>query len=134
MSPATDVRPAIEAANKQFMEIFRRGDAAGVARLYTADGEALPPNSDAIRGTQALEAFWKQIMTLGLEGVTLQTVEVDVQGSTAIETGRYTLTLPGGAVADQGKYLVVWKNEGGSWRLHRDIWATSQPAAAPAAS
>ena len=34
------------------------------------------------------------------------------------------------ATADSGKYLVVWKNDGGSWKLHRDIWTTSQPAAA----
>lgn len=130
----TDVRATIEANNKGFMQTFARGDAAGIARLYTAEGEVLPPNSETVHGTQQLEAFWKQIMTLGLEGIQLKTVEVDVQGDTAIETGRYTLTLPGGATADHGKYLVVWKNDAGTWKLHRDIWATSQPAAAPAGS
>ena len=22
----------------------------------------------------------------------------------------------------KARYLVVWKREGGSWKLHRDIW------------
>ena len=34
----------------------------------------------------------------------------------------------GGVVADRGKYIVIWKNEGGSWKLHKDIFNTSQPA------
>jgi hypothetical protein len=27
-------------------------------------------------------------------------------------------------------YIVVWRNDSGSWKLHRDIWTTSQPVAA----
>ena len=23
--------------------------------------------------------------------------------------------------------MVIWKNDGGTWKLHRDIWNTSQP-------
>jgi ketosteroid isomerase-like protein len=23
---------------------------------------------------------------------------------------------------DQARYVVVWKREGGRWKLHRDIW------------
>jgi ketosteroid isomerase-like protein len=29
---------------------------------------------------------------------------------------------------DRGKYIVVWKDEGGKWKLHRDIWNSSLPA------
>jgi uncharacterized protein (TIGR02246 family) len=131
MTPAADVRSAVEAANKDFMTTFTRGDATGIAKLYTAEAELLPPNSDVVQGTQAIAAFWGHVITLGVQEVKLETVEVDAQGDTAIETGRYTL-VAGGAVADRGKYLVVWKRDGGAWKLHRDIWATSQPAPAPA--
>lgn len=40
----------------------------------------------------------------------------------------YTLKADGGAVADRGKFIVIWKNDGGSWKLHKDIFNTSQPA------
>jgi ketosteroid isomerase-like protein len=34
----------------------------------------------------------------------------------------------GGQVIDNGKYVVLWRREAGQWKLHRDIWNSSQPA------
>jgi ketosteroid isomerase-like protein len=31
----------------------------------------------------------------------------------------------GGAVMDSGKFIVIWKQEGGRWKLHQDIWNSS---------
>ena len=56
-------------------------------------------------------------------------LSLEGHGDTAIETGHYTLQADGGAIADRDKYVVIWKNEGGSWRLHKDIFNTNQPAA-----
>jgi uncharacterized protein (TIGR02246 family) len=128
MAP-TDIRTAIIACNQHFMDAFGRGDAAGLATLYTAGGQLLPPNSAVVAGRDAIRAFWQGAMDLGLKQATLDTVEVEGTSDTAVEVGTYTLRAAGGQVADTGKYVVVWKTEGGTWRLHRDIWNTSQPAA-----
>lgn len=128
MAP-TDIRTAIIACNQHFMDAFGRGDAAGLATLYTAGGQLLPPNSAVVAGRDAIRAFWQGAMDLGLKQATLDTVEVEGTSDTAVEVGTYTLRAAGGQVADTGKYVVVWKTEGGIWRLHRDIWNTSQPAA-----
>jgi ketosteroid isomerase-like protein len=64
----------------------------------------------------------------GQKNATLGTVEVDSAGETAVEVGRYALRGKGGQVADVGKYVVVWKTEGGGWRLHRHTWNTHHPA------
>jgi uncharacterized protein (TIGR02246 family) len=125
----TDSRSDIEAGNRQFMEAFRRGDAASVAKLYTATGQLLPAHSDFIDGTAAIQRFWQGVMDMGIKEAALDTAEVEVHGDTAHEVGRYTLKTAGGQVADAGKYLVLWKQEGGAWKLHRDIWTTSRPAA-----
>jgi ketosteroid isomerase-like protein len=53
---------------------------------------------------------------------------VEAGADTAIELGKYTLVLKDRRVADAGKYLVVWKQQGGAWKLYRDVWNTSQPA------
>ena len=126
---SSEIRPQIESANVQFVSAFKRGDAAGLASLYTASAQLLPANSDVVRGTADIRAFWQRVIDMGLAGANLETLEVDVHGDTAIEVGRYRLLAPGDVVADQGKYLVVWKNDNGTWKLHRDIWTTSQPAA-----
>jgi uncharacterized protein (TIGR02246 family) len=130
MTASGDIRSQIESANKQFMAAFQRGNAAAIASLYTAGGQLLPANSDFVRGTDAIRTFWQGALDMGLKEAVLETVEVEVHGDTAIEVGRYKLLAAGDAAADNGKYIVVWKNEAGNWRLHRDIWTTSQPPAA----
>ena len=129
MTPTGETRAAIDTANQAFMAAFGRQDSAGMASLYTADGQVFPSNSDIVKGAEGIQAFWQGAFGMGLKEAVLETVEVDAHGETAIEVGRYTLKADGGAVADQGKYIVVWKRGDGAWKLHRDIWNTSQPAA-----
>lgn len=128
---SSGVQDQIVAANREFMAAFGKRDGSAIARLYTDDAQVFPANSDIIRGPAAILEFWQGVFALGLTGATLETLEVDVSGGIAVEVGRYWL-LAGETVADQGKYLVVWKNDAGRWKLHRDIWNTSQPAAAQA--
>ncbi len=44
--------------NPEVMDAIRRKDAAAVARCYTVNGAVLPPQSDLVAGTKAIEAFW----------------------------------------------------------------------------
>ena len=125
---SSEIRSALAEANERVMVAFRRGDAAAVAAAYTDDGEVLPPNSDVIAGKQEIQTFWQGAMNIGITGLQLKTVEVEASGNTANEVGRYTLQGAGGQVIDEGKYIVIWKQEAGHWKLRRDIWNTSRPA------
>ena len=124
-SAADGVRQAIEAANKKFEAAVSRGDGPGTAALYTAAAQLLPAQSDIVSGTQAIGQFWQAVYNSGIKGATLTTVEVEGHGNTAHEVGKYELRGADGKVLDHGKYVVVWKKEGASWKLHRDIWTTS---------
>src|SRR5687767_9386322 len=93
-SKGGNVRAAIEAANKQFIAAFNRGDAAAVAAMYTADARLLPPNSPMGEGRQAIQQFWQGAYRAGVKMVSLETLHVESQGSLAYEVGRYTLTSP----------------------------------------
>jgi uncharacterized protein (TIGR02246 family) len=129
--PTREAREAIAAANRAFMDAFARRDAAGMAALYTADGQLLPTHSDVVTGTAAIQAFWQAVMGMGIEDAVLETVELTAHGDAAHEVGRYTLRGSGGQVLDQGKYVVIWQHDRGTWKLHRDIWNSSLPAAQP---
>ncbi len=128
MTTVIDVRAEIQAADESFMATFKRGDAAGVAALYTTDGQLLPTHSDFVTGAEAIRAFWQGAMDMGIKEAKLETVEAEGHGDTAIEVGKYTLLAEGGQVADAGKYMVIWRKVDGVWKLHRDIWNSSQPA------
>ncbi len=121
-------RDAIAAANDKFMAAYNGGDAAGLAALYTEDSQLLPPNSEFITGREAIQTFWQALMGMGIEKVKVEIVEVEGHDDTAIEVSKYTLFGAEGQVLDKGKYIVIWKQEDGQWKLHRDIFNSSMPA------
>jgi ketosteroid isomerase-like protein len=123
-----DVASEISLANKGFMEAFDQGNANGVAQNYTSNAKLFPANSDVIEGQSAIETFWGSVIGMGIKKAELETVSAEAVGDMAVEEGRYKLFAEGGQVADQGKYIVTWKKEGGKWKLHRDIWNTNSPA------
>ena len=125
---AVGPRAAIEAANAKFSADFAKGDANAVASHYTASAWAFPPNGEITRGREAIGKLWKGAMDGGVKQVKLTTVEVEARGDAAHEVGTYVLIGDGGKQLDNGKYVVVWKREGGQWKIHRDIWNTSAPA------
>jgi ketosteroid isomerase-like protein len=122
------IREAIEKANQNLLACFGRGDARAIGNLYSNEAQLLPTGSEPIKGPSAIGDFWEAVLQMGVKEVKLQTLEVDGQGNTAIELGQYTLFAGNGQIADRGKYIVVWKQINGDWKLHWDIWNTSQPA------
>jgi len=116
---------AITLSNQAFMKAFADDDAAAVSRCYTEDGKILPPQSEPITGRPGIEAFWRMVLDMGIKSATLETMEVVEYPGGACEVGRYLLATAEGKVADRGKYMVIWRDEGGAMKLYRDIWNTS---------
>lgn len=128
MDTISNPQEAIGAVNQAFMDFFRKGDAAGIADLYTENGQFLPPNSDFVTGREAVQATFQSLMDQGIKGLTLETLELECYGETASEVGKYTLADADGKTLDHGKLVVIWKLELGGWKLHRDIINSSMPA------
>ena len=122
-----DVTEQIEAAGGEFMAAFAAGDAEALAALYTEDGMLLPPNSDFVSGTAAIQGFWQSVMDAGVAEAKLTVEEALGFDETAYEVGRYTLHDSAGNAIDEGKYIIIWKRTEAGWRLHRDIWNSSMP-------
>jgi uncharacterized protein (TIGR02246 family) len=128
---ATAMRKVVDEGTARWMEAYNKGDAAGVAALYTNDATVLPPNSEMAQGRQAIQDLWSSIMQMGFKDVKLTTVKVGGSGDTIYEIGKYTgMVQPAGSagIADSGKYVVVMKRQpDGTWKLAVDIWNTSMP-------
>lgn len=126
-----EAQAAIEAANAKFSEAFARGDGKALAAMYTSDAIVFPPDSEMIRGNEAIGEFWKATRQSGVQSALLTTDDVGRSGDVAYEAGKVTLTIqPAGKEPTKAaaKYVVVWKRQpDGSWKLHRDIW-NSLPA------
>ncbi len=120
-----DARAAIEAANTSFEEALNKGDAKSVAAAYAEDASLLPPGEQMISGRDNIEAYWKGAIGAGISKLDLVTKEVEASGNFAAEVGELTYEMPGSGgakTAAAGKYIVLWKKEGDSWKLYRDMW------------
>lgn len=131
MTSTSDPVIEISAAQRRFLHPFAMNDPAGIAACYTEDAQMLVANMDAIHGRAAIESVFKFTAVRG-HTLEFQTQELEVNGTTAVEVGRYTRRRNDGSSFDRGKYMVVWKRVGDEWRIHRDMFSTSVPKAAAA--
>ena len=120
--PHSDVRKAVDTANKAFAAAMNAGDIEGACKVYVEDARLLPPDSAMVEGRQAIVAFWTAaVPALGIKSVALKTIELNVTGAVAHEIGEAALALTSGAATI--KYVVIWRQENdGKWRWAVDIW------------
>ena len=113
----------VKAGGKALTRHLLAGNAAAIAACYTKKAILMPAGAPAQKGAKVIGGFWATaVASMGIKGAKLKITEVDELGSTAVESGVYTLKGEGGAVLSVGKYIVVWKKEAGAWKLHRDIF------------
>ena len=121
---------AIRQLTKTFVEAYNRKDAAAAAQVYADDAKVLPPNMPIVSGRDAIQAFWRMAMGMGVH-LNLEGVDLLVDGSTAYERGVITMTAQAGTAQEKiskGKYVTVMRLQSdSSWKLVLDIW-NSDPA------
>ena len=118
-----DIRRSIDDANRRFVETFNAGHPGCAAQeVYTRTARVLPPDSGMVEGRDAIVGFWKgAAQQLGISGVALTTVSLEMVGDRACEIGHADLTLGSGQQA-RFKYVVLWKQDEGRWGWDVDIW------------
>ncbi len=115
------VREVIDAGNQAFIENFFHGDARAVANLYTEDAKVIAPGAAVASGHVAIAAFWQAVMDTRVKSITLSTGDVQSTDDLAYEDGVVKIVGANDEVTE-GRYVVIWKNVNGAWKLHRDIW------------
>ena len=120
-----EARSAIEQANARFVKAFEQRDTAAISAMYTEDAILLPPGQEMVKGRAAIEQFWKSTMNSGVKSAVLTTLDVTASGDLATDVGTVEMTIAAEGKPTTkafAKYVAVWKREGGSWKLHRDMW------------
>jgi uncharacterized protein (TIGR02246 family) len=110
---------AIRAESQAFVEAFNKGNAKGIAELWTADGEYVDDTGRTFAGRSAIEQEYAQFfktnkghkMLLAIDSIKL------LSDSAAIEDGQAMLTpTPPGPPAIS-KYTAVHVKVDGKWRM-----------------
>ena len=117
--------------DRKFEAALSRGDAAGIAALYTEDCKLLAPDTPVITGRVATQEYWQAIVNMGAKSLELRVSDLEEMGDTAVETGSATLTLQtenGDTMQAEGKFIVTKKRQSdGSWQLHHDCFNFDAP-------
>ena len=121
-------KAAIATSNTSFGNCFANGDSATFVKLYSSDACINPSNMPKICGPQGIAAFFNGGVKMGIHNIKLTTTEVMGGKEGVAETGVYEMMGDKGVSLDKGKYMVLWKEEGGKWKMHRDIWNSDMPA------
>jgi ketosteroid isomerase-like protein len=123
------VKAAIAASNISYGNCFATGDSVSFVSHYTSDACINPSNMPQMCGPQAVNGFFTGGYKMGIRALKLTTNEVMGGKDAVVETGNYEVLGDKGVSFDKGKFIVVWKEENGKWKMHRDIWNTDMPAA-----
>ena len=121
----SNIRRAIEAASRGFVEALNKGESAKIADMYAEGARLLPPNSPMVNERQRIQEFWQGFADTRAK-LSLTTVDVEAQGNVVIEVGTYELISPDNK-RDAGKYVVVWRRHKKDWKLAVDIWNSNMP-------
>ena len=108
------------------------GDIAGILACWAPTGVMLPPHHPAVRGHEAMRAYFTRVFAARRLAFTFTDASVTVAGALAVEQLAYTALatpLEGGAsTTDFGKGLHVYAQQpDGGWLLVQDIWNSDQP-------
>ncbi|QEC69158.1 DUF4440 domain-containing protein [Panacibacter ginsenosidivorans] len=117
----------IDSINAKFAEQIASGDSVALAAHYWPDAELLLDNSEVAKGNDILSA-WGAAIRMGIKEMTFSTTDITGSSTFIIETGNYEMKDGNKSLIDRGKYVVVWENRNGEWKLYRDIGSTSMPA------
>ena len=127
---AEEIRKEIEQVKQKFGEAVRKCNVEAVAALYTRDAWFLPPNSEIVRGRQAIQESWRRSLQGGLKDTILATVELVGSGDIVNEIGNAKIIFhPEGLdpIEYKDKYVILWKRKAEGWKLHWDIWNSRLP-------
>ena len=112
-------RIIIDSLDKQFAQHFYNGDSISLYNMY-AKGASLGNK----RGNEILLSWGQQIRNSirnDTRTIIYTTTSLSTDSEFLVELGTYDFRDSNGNSKYKGKYLVVWKQEDGNWKLYRDM-------------
>lgn len=124
-------RQLITEQNKHFTDAHLAGDVAAIDSMFTADAKSYPPGSPAVSGLPAMHAYTVEFLKAGLTEFREVTTDFYGNAEYVTDAGTYVATYGPDHVTERGKYLNVWQQLNGTWKIKSNMWNSDAPAATP---
>jgi uncharacterized protein (TIGR02246 family) len=117
---ADDVRPAMEAANAQFLAAFNTPNPSAFLPLYTADAVLFFQGAPPVKGPEAIKQFWESRIKAGVRDHTFDIIGIGADGKYAYQVTNTTVQLvrgPGEKTLIAGHTVRIFeKQSDGTWK------------------
>ncbi|MBP6012909.1 MAG: DUF4440 domain-containing protein [Alphaproteobacteria bacterium] len=121
----------IETLIKRYETALNANDVDTILKVFGSEPVFMPQNSPAMVGRAAVRAAYEQVFANIKLDVRFTTHEIEIHGDTAwartSSAGRTRILAAGVVVEEGNNELFVFKREGGDWKIHRYLFATTQP-------
>ena len=125
----TQVKNHIEEMNKAYSQRFTTNDSIFYVDRYCRDAEVYCPALPAVKGREAIRAFFYSGGNNTETVIELPPGNIYGGPDLVVEEGTYNFPDGKGGSVDKGKFIALWKQEDGKWKLFREIWNTDLPPA-----
>ncbi|MFZ1528033.1 MAG: nuclear transport factor 2 family protein [Ferruginibacter sp.] len=116
------VKSHITEMNKTYGDRFLTDDTAFYQKRYCKDAQAMPEKMPALVGREAIQHYYYD--NGKNRDFKVEIIAGNIYGNEelVLEEGTYNFPDGKGASFDNGKFIAVWKQENGIWKLYREIW------------
>jgi ketosteroid isomerase-like protein len=118
------VKAHIAEMNKSYSQRFMTNDTAYYNQRYCKDAAVYSPGLPAVLGRDSIISFFYQNGTNKDAKIDLPPGNIYGDAGLIVEEGLYDFPDGKGGSFDKGKFIAIWKQEEGKWKLYREIWNT----------
>jgi ketosteroid isomerase-like protein len=121
------VKAHITEMNKSYGRRFTTNDPAFYKERYCKDAAVYSPNIPAVVGIDSIISFFYVGGNNNEAIIELPPNNIYGNADLVVEDGTYNFPDGKGGSVDKGKFIALWKQEDGKWKLYREIWNTDLP-------
>jgi len=126
-------KTAIAELREQEMAAISSGDISTLEKVYTADIKLMPPNEQAVTGTEKIRSWAENMYSMISVQGEYTSSDLTLAGDLAFERLTMNLTITpvdgGESIMETGKCIHIYKRQtDGSWKIAQDIWNMDNPA------
>lgn len=122
----TAVKNHILNMNQSYSKRFTTSDTAYYAERYCIDAVVYCPGLPAIKGRDSINAFFYANGANKEATIELPVGNIYGNEELVVEEGTYNFPDGKGGSMDNGKFMALWKQENGQWKLFREIWNSNK--------
>ena len=129
--PKAQTDPVAE-SHQRFISAVLAADVPGIVSLYSENTVSMPHNDSTLYGRKELQEWHEEYFTdFRVETFAEIEREVTMFDGWAVERWAYMVAIQplkgGERIRDDGRFLMLWKREGGLWQIEQSMMNSMRP-------